>query len=431
MSASQSSNIIGNYNIVVQALGDGNTVNVNFPHLSLVAWHRQQRKPEKVLDLLNPFVRAIPLVGRESAKADLESWLAFGPVISVRCLIGGGGSGKTRLGIELCDSAEQRKWFAGFVTHKELTRFASQQNLSNWGWSRDTLVVVDYAAARARVLREWLVELAQNVPSASKHLRLLLLERHADPNLGWWHDLVAPGTHSEEPAALFDPVTPVPLPSIATIDQRRDILAHVMAEASRLLGKPRVLKPPAPGENSEFDRKLADPSVAFAPLYLTMSGVTAVQEGIPTLLTRGRAEMAQRIATDELSRIEKLARDRDVNADLLKYLAAGLTLAGGYSREELMACIAEERAALGYGQQDDGGLANAACDALGVQLDRVSPILPDLIGEAAILEQLTKLPKQRQQQFVTRWFASARSRRRYFGQDSPGLHGNRRPAAVV
>jgi hypothetical protein len=84
MSAFQSSNIFGNHNIVVQAYGDGVAVNVNQPHLSLVAWHRQQSKPEKVLDLLNPFVRAIPLVGRESATANLESWLTSDRVISVR-----------------------------------------------------------------------------------------------------------------------------------------------------------------------------------------------------------------------------------------------------------------------------------------------------------------------------------------------------------
>ena len=205
-----------------------------------------------------------------------------------------------------------------------------------------------------------------------------------------------------------------------------------MAEASRLLRKPHVLKPPARGENPEFDRKLADPTVAFAPLYLTMACVTAVQEGIPTLLTRGRAEMAQRIATDELSRIEKLARDRDVNRDLLKYLAVGVTLAGGWPREELVDCIAAERAALGYALQDDVELANAACDVLGVQLDRVSPILPDLIGEAAILEQLTKLPKQKQGQIRHSMVCqSARPRCRYFGPHSPGLYRDRRPVAVV
>jgi hypothetical protein len=115
--------------------------------------------------------------------------------------------------------------------------------------------------------------------------------------------------------------------------------------------------------------------------------------------------MAKRIATDELSRIDKLANDRNVNPELLRYLAAGLTLAGGYSRDELSDCIAEERCALGYGQLDDMRLADATRDVLGVQFDRVPPILPDLIGEAAVLEQLAKLPDQGQAQFVTRWFS--------------------------
>jgi hypothetical protein len=74
-------------------------------------------------------------------------------------MIGGGGSGKTRLGIQLCESAEHRGWFAGFVTHGELTRFASQQNLGSWSWPKSTLIVVDYAAARAGVLRGWLLVL--------------------------------------------------------------------------------------------------------------------------------------------------------------------------------------------------------------------------------------------------------------------------------
>jgi hypothetical protein len=365
MSASQSSSIFGNHNIVVQASGDGVNVNLNEPHLSLIPWHRRRSKPEKILDLLNPFVRAIPLVGRESAKADLESWLESSPRISVRCWIGGGGSGKTRLGIELCESAEQRAWFAGFVTHKELIRFAGQQNLSDWGWSKNTLVVVDYAAARARVLREWLIEIAHNLDSAGKNLRLFLLERHADPGIGWWHDLVTPGTFSEEPVTkLFDALIPVALPTIATVDQRREILSHVMAESSRLLDRSAVLELPAPGKHPEFDLKLADPAIAFAPLYLTMSGVVAVQEGISTLLTRGRADMAQRLAVDELARVERLAGDRNLNSDLLKQLVAGVTLAGGYAFEQLTDCVAHEFEARGYPPQDDGRLADALCERL-------------------------------------------------------------------
>jgi Ni2+-binding GTPase involved in maturation of urease and hydrogenase len=45
--------------------------------------------------------------------------------VAVRCVTGEGGSGKTRLAIELCELAEGAGWDAGFVTFDELTRFAA------------------------------------------------------------------------------------------------------------------------------------------------------------------------------------------------------------------------------------------------------------------------------------------------------------------
>jgi hypothetical protein len=273
MPGMSSSNIFGSYNIVVQAQGDGITVNVNQPHLTLTAWHLNAPKAQKILDLLTPFCRAIPLVGRDSAKRDLEDWLDGESAISVRCLIGGAGSGKTRLAIEVCLAAAAKGWDVGFVAHQELVRFRNQQNLSAWGWSRNTLIVVDYAAAKAKLLREWLVELSRNRDGRGYRLRLLMLERHADAKLGWWHDLISPGTFSEDSVGdLFNPSEPFVLTALAGSQECREILSRVMAETSRILGKPQILRPPAPGENPEFDRKLADPSVAFAPLYLKHGG---------------------------------------------------------------------------------------------------------------------------------------------------------------
>jgi tetratricopeptide (TPR) repeat protein len=405
MSAPQLSDIDGSGNIVVQAQGDGVTINVNQSHLSLIPWHRWRRRPEKLLDLLNPFMRAIPLIGREAARADLEEWLLSDRTVSVRCLVGSGGSGKTRLGIELCELADEKSWFAGFVADKELTRFGAQQNLAAWGWSKHTLVVVDYAASRARILRDWLVELARSSGGSDKRLRLLLLERHGDTGVGWWKELITPGTFSEEPlVAIFDPSAPVYLPSIIGFEERHCILVHAMAEASRLVAKAEVLRPPPKGENTDFDRRLADSSFASAPLYLTMAGITAVKEGIPTLLTYRGEEMAERLASDELSRIGKLAADRQLPSELLKYLTAGVTLTGGYSQNEFSECIEAERRALGYGEQSDLILAAATRDALGMQFEKLSPILPDLVGEASLLRQITTLSSKKQAEFVKRWF---------------------------
>lgn len=61
IASSQSAQVSGNYNIVVQASGDGITIDVARPHLTLDARHRFARTPKKYLDLLNPINRAIPL----------------------------------------------------------------------------------------------------------------------------------------------------------------------------------------------------------------------------------------------------------------------------------------------------------------------------------------------------------------------------------
>jgi hypothetical protein len=269
IASSQSAQFSGNYNIVVQASGDGITIDVARPHLTLGARHRFKRTAKKYLDLLNPINRAVPLVGRAAEMRDLETWLDSTSSISARCLVGGAGSGKTRLALELCALAGQRGWFAGFVDHGELARFHAQQNLAAWSWPKPTLIVVDYAAAKARVLREWLAELVKQPGDAAKPLRLLLLERHADQGLGWWPELTTPRGWGEEGLSeLFDPPAPILLHNIRDVEERREIIGAVMAAASRIGGKSKPLKPPAKGADPEFDRKLADPALEFAALHL-------------------------------------------------------------------------------------------------------------------------------------------------------------------
>src|SRR5262249_873208 len=83
-----------------------------------------------------------------------------------------GGGGKRGLGREVCDQAAAAGWDAGFIPEGELERFRAAQPLAAWGWRRPTLIVVDYAAARAHLLRPWLVELADHLAVPGKPLRL-------------------------------------------------------------------------------------------------------------------------------------------------------------------------------------------------------------------------------------------------------------------
>ncbi|MGZ8337163.1 MAG: toll/interleukin-1 receptor domain-containing protein [Allosphingosinicella sp.] len=55
--------------VVVQAAGDGRAVVDGLPHLTLARRHGRRRPIRSDLDLLNPFSRAIPLIGREAEMA--------------------------------------------------------------------------------------------------------------------------------------------------------------------------------------------------------------------------------------------------------------------------------------------------------------------------------------------------------------------------
>jgi hypothetical protein len=192
--ARQHAEISGQGNVVVQIVGDGNSVVVGYAYLTVTRYLNRrvaagQGDPggrggaSLGLCALGP-----PGVGREAVLAELWEWTGAGRPVWVRVVTAVAGAGKTRLAPELCGQAVLAGWDAGFLADGELARFRAAQNLAAWGWRRPTLIVVDYAASRARDLRGWLVELADHSGQEGKPLRLMLLERHAEPSRGWWRE---------------------------------------------------------------------------------------------------------------------------------------------------------------------------------------------------------------------------------------------------
>ena len=139
----------GNIAVVVDGSNNSVTITRGEAQLTLLQRHKRRREPRKHLDLLDPYFRAIDLVGRDDDLGALEAWLASERPIGVRCLTGRAGSGKTRLALELCERAEERGWLAGFLTHGEFVAFQQRQDLARWRWPQSTLIVVDGAAASA------------------------------------------------------------------------------------------------------------------------------------------------------------------------------------------------------------------------------------------------------------------------------------------
>jgi len=119
---------VGERGIGVQISGDGNTVIVyaGLAELSLVRKHLRKSDPTTELQLLRVDLRATTLVGREAEYSTLEAWLASDRLVTVRCITGRAGAGKTRLAIELCERAEHAGWTAGFAQYGQFPEFVKR-----------------------------------------------------------------------------------------------------------------------------------------------------------------------------------------------------------------------------------------------------------------------------------------------------------------
>ncbi len=391
--AAQDARVEGHGNTVVQIVGDGNTVVAGYAHLRLERYaNRRAVKPaspdaggtpagERAADLLSAYSRSLPLLGRERDLARLDAWLDAPAPVSVRVLTSErrGGRGKTRLALELAEARAAAGWRAGFVTGRELRRFRDQQNLASWGWNAPTLIVVDYAADHVGLLGDWLAELAEHGPT-DKCLRLLLLERDADPSLGWFASLF--GRADGEGRAIADLLDPpgaaVTLGLIEDMAERR----AVFEAAFRRAAGPGATPPAIAAE-------VAAESWGGEPLFLAMAGVSAAQPGGGSVIGGSGAQLALDLARRELDQVASawVASGRpEAGKDFARHMAAVVTVSGGLSAAEAEAAIEREKLALNRPSIGDAPELRAAlADALAGHEGGLAPILPDLLGEAALI----------------------------------------------
>ena len=101
----QTAHVTGNHNTVVQIAGDHNTVVLGRAFLTLTRFD-SQRHSSHPLSALSPYSRSTQLLGRDDELASLRAFLDSPQPISVRVVVGGGGSGKTRLALALYDQMQ-------------------------------------------------------------------------------------------------------------------------------------------------------------------------------------------------------------------------------------------------------------------------------------------------------------------------------------
>jgi tetratricopeptide (TPR) repeat protein len=385
----------GHGNIVAVVVGSGSvSVDAHFPYLRLTHFEARTRRARgggSDAALLSAYrTDVVPLLGRDHAVHDLQHWIARDRDVSVRVLTGGAGRGKTRFALELVRKAAQEGWLAGFVEQGELDRFRAQQNVAEWAWDKPTLIVVDYAASRVDQLRDWIGELADASPESGRPpLRMLLVERQAQRAIGWLASVFGQGHDDRSRAAvsLLDPPEPVELSAIDDIASRRQIFATLLAR------KRADLTAPALGADAEFDRLLRHEKWSGDPLFLMMAGLVAGTDGVTNALALTHTDLATTIAQRELDRIGRIAAGAGLEQGnrlhpglLAQHTAVLATLCQGLTLGDARALIEEESQRLGSAA-DISATVEALHDGLPGTGDgpEIAPILPDIVGEAAIM----------------------------------------------
>ncbi len=407
----QTATSLGSHTVIVQIAGDGNAVNLGVPYLALIPPGNRFREIRHEIDLLNPYCRSIPLVGREADMDSLWEWLHSSKPVSVRTLKGRAGAGKTRLAIELVERLREEhpdQWGAGFVGGRELRRFAAQQNLSVWGWAKPTLVVVDYAASLVEPLRVWLAELAQNSARAGgPPLRLLLLEREATQGEGWLRLLCSGGFSEAGVPDLFDPPEPKLLDHLDSPAKRRAVLTQILDRAAALARRPTPLMP-GPGQNPIVDRQLENPQWED-PLYLMMAALLSLHSNLVEVLQLPRTTLALRLVEHENKRLTEGVPPGV--ARLPVHLAALAALCGGLRHEQALEIAAEESAVLKLEYPGGtGALVTQVQTMLPTPDQGIAAVIPDILAEALVLQALKRGPAGQQEEIVLRMVRRAGSR---------------------
>ncbi|HEX5080070.1 MAG TPA: tetratricopeptide repeat protein [Geminicoccaceae bacterium] len=309
----------------------------------------------------------------------LLAWCGADPRMAVRVMLGAGGTGKTRLMIELCRQARGRHWRAGFL-HRE-TPVTPSWDLDGLVDGQDPLLlVVDYAETKRDVLVPVLRRLSLNHRSAKTRVILvaravsdwLLDLRRADPKL---QELL------DETRVLVEELSPIALP----LDQRAQILEAAAAEfADRLVMTDIRRRRLTPGE-------LSAPHFANV-LFLHIAALAAVV-GDPAreedALLRFVLIREERYWQAGLSSAN-LGQDLDVSS--VAQAVALTTLAGGVNHK------AEARMLLAH-VPSHFALTPTKRDRLIDLLRRLypgerylEPLRPDLLGEELVGKALSDDP---------------------------------------
>jgi tetratricopeptide (TPR) repeat protein len=318
----------------------------------------------------------LPYVVRKELLAELQSWVQKADPFAVYLVGGAGGTGKTRLGVELCEHATRAGWLAGM-----LVAGSDQSALEALVDARTSrLIVVDYAETRTEQLELLLPLLAQG--ATHEHpARVLLLVRAKARGRDWGEVLPA---KSLEMSALFARIGRCGLEDLPlTVDQRHTLFSAV-AKTLADLPDPPLEVPGIPGVLKQ--EPFENPLLVVVAAYLAVHG----QSKLPGT----RDELIDELLGHEQRYWEASAPDHvKGNMVLQRRVIALATLAGAEAESEAVELL---RLVPDLKEVPSDQRYRLACwvNALYPAGERFwNPLEPDLVGEHLIATTYTKEPE--------------------------------------
>jgi hypothetical protein len=179
-----------------------------------------------VTQFLRAEAEIVPFWPRAELK-ELTSWLASSHHVSIRLVTGEGGTGKTRLALQLAETASENGWHVRWV--RAGTEQAAARTARNVGGP--ALLVVDYAETRIG-LPGLLADVARH--ASGPDIRVLLLARSAGD---WWQQLINGSEY--QLSELLAAVPQLTLGPVSGTSGQSEVFDAALAAFAAVLGLPR------------------------------------------------------------------------------------------------------------------------------------------------------------------------------------------------
>ena len=288
------------------------TVEIGNQRLTLEPAQPQQNfAPEgmSIVRLLSARSTPVPFLDRAEALTRLETWARSEERFAIHVLGGDGGSGKTRLGVELCrhlttpntHGRGAEVWQAGFLQNIE-----QSDNTSSSDDASSLLIVVDYAEGQPEVVEKIInaALCAAEVPERQR-VRIVFLVRRPSPlpttrqGSNEWIDALRPQrTHEKGSKACQNEGLNRLLDSASTIIlndeqlsemERKSLFVQAFTSFTDLAGSP----PP-----SDLLKRLDDPMYS-QPLLITVDAFLNARSQSRTQQSCSPAELFEEVLLHE------------------------------------------------------------------------------------------------------------------------------------